>query len=135
MPEALRLADGYREKQVLVDAFAGRVPKSIAARGKQPYRAPAKSCFGSARTAERINEQLARTLPSIGFLNVDRVRKFVQRAVRPEGGMSQRDEVAFVSLLSMLELFSAFISDFRHPTFPDRLLTTVHDERRDAKRP
>jgi len=134
LPVELRLEHGLREKQVLKSAFANRLPPEIAARPKQPYRAPDASAFLD--QAGQVDEIDAALLPAelatIEALDLETSLRFLDMIRRkPPDRLSQAENQAFVLLLSLSLLNRSFVCqghDFRQPGL--RLWPrTIHDRR------
>ena len=134
LPVELRLENGLREKQILKSAFADRLPPEIAARPKQPYRAPDAPAFlGQASQIDEIDAALAPgELATIEMLDLETSLRFLDMIRRkPPDRLSQAENQAFVLLLSLSLLNRSFVCrkhDFRQPG--RRLLPcTIHDRR------
>ena len=105
---------GLEEKFVLKQAFAPILPADIAARPKQPYRAPIAACFGrdidnlGARLLER--DALLRT----GFANPQAVERLMQTKTAEGGrGLSERDEMTVATIVSLQLLDHHFVEGAR----------------------
>jgi asparagine synthase (glutamine-hydrolysing) len=134
MPESLRLQDGTREKQVLVEAFASRLPPRIAARRKQPYRAPGVGSFRGRRAAERLAALLhPDRVRDIGLFHPGRLAQFLTRIAGAGMAVSPREEMAFVALVSTAELYESFIRNPPRATFPEHRVTVASDHRQTAR--
>lgn len=130
MPEPYRLRDGVHEKQILVEAFASRLPPGISSRRKQPYRAPGVRSFRGARAAERVASLLhPNRVRDIGLFHEERLTQFVARVGQAGVTLSPRDEMTFVALLSTAELHEAFVKELPRPEFPEHLVTVAIDRR------
>jgi asparagine synthase (glutamine-hydrolysing) len=89
-----------REKHLLKEAMRSRLPASITARHKQPYRAPDAAAFIGPRAPEYVNDLMgAAKIARYGYFDPDKVGRLVaklQRAKVP----AARDNMAFVGILS-----------------------------------
>jgi asparagine synthase (glutamine-hydrolysing) len=92
IPTEMKLK-GLDEKHILKRAARGLIPASIAARQKQPYRAPDSESF---RNAAYVEDAFA---TPTGLFNPNAVLKLAQKA--KSGAMTGfRDNAAFVGILS-----------------------------------
>jgi asparagine synthase (glutamine-hydrolysing) len=101
LPDDLKLL-GLSEKVALKRAFADRVPASIIARKKQPYRAPVVRPFVAPAPAY-VEELLGpEALLAGGLFNPTAVAQLFAKCRATGGvGMSNSDEMAFCAVLSM----------------------------------
>jgi asparagine synthase (glutamine-hydrolysing) len=136
LPMEFRLKDGVNEKYILKEAFKSKIPDTIRLRPKQPYRAPAASCFLESR-AGWVDDALSReSFQACGVIDIAHAERFVAklRTMRAEQ-ISPRDDQAFILLLSLVLLHRNFIADFRPPVndVTSRLIRMV-DARSDRVR-
>jgi asparagine synthase (glutamine-hydrolysing) len=120
LPDDLKLA-GLNEKVALKRAFAGDIPDSILRRKKQPYRAPVVAPFFSPSIPAYLEEVLAPdAVRAAGVLNPDAVGQLVAKCRATRGvGMSNTDEVAFCSVLSISLIARDIVGGARlHPRSP-----------------
>ncbi len=99
LPEKRKL-DGMREKAALRDVAARVLPAGIAARQKQPYRAPEITPFFGPDAPGWVAEALSRSeLAATGLWDGDRVASLVRRC---ESGRAtgMRESMALVGILS-----------------------------------
>ena len=92
--------DGMREKAALRDVAARVLPEGIAARQKQPYRAPEITPFFGPDAPGWVDEALSRSaLAATGLWDGDRVASLVRRC---ESGRAtgMRESMALVGILS-----------------------------------
>lgn len=134
LPVELRLEHGLREKQILKSAFAEHLPPEIAARPKQPYRAPDAPAFlGQAGQVDEVDAALhPAELATIEVLDLGTSLRFLDMIRRkPPDRLSQAENQAFVLLLSLSLLNRSFVCqghDFRQPRW-HLLPRTIHDRR------
>jgi asparagine synthase (glutamine-hydrolysing) len=108
---------GLDEKHVLKRAFSDLVPAEIAARPKQPYRAPdAASIF----VADAPDWVAASTSPddiaAAGIWNPRAVELLWEKARRTGGrGMGNTDNMRIMAVLTMQVLHQKFVRDWRAP--------------------
>ncbi len=115
------------EKYLLKRAFGHLVPESIAARHKQPYRAPDASSFVNPQTGKprtRYIEELLspECIREYGIFDVPSVQKLIDKA-KSGRAVSFLDNAAVVGILSTQALIDQFVINFeerltnaRHPT-------------------
>ena len=124
----------FCNEQILKSALANRLPPEIAARPKQPYRAPDAPAF--LELATPVDEIDAALLPAelatIEVLELETSRRFLDMIRRkPPDRLSQAENQAFVLLLSLSLLNRSLVRqghDFRQPRLR-RLPCTIHDRR------
>jgi asparagine synthase (glutamine-hydrolysing) len=89
-----------REKNLLKEAMRSRLPQSITARHKQPYRAPDAAAFLGDHAPPYVAALMDRkAIADYGYFDADKVSRLVaklQRAKVP----AARDNMAFVGILS-----------------------------------
>jgi asparagine synthase (glutamine-hydrolysing) len=104
------------EKHVLKRAAAGLVPPSIAARAKQPYRAPEGTSFLGGREEEYVGELLAPArIAADGVFDAVAVERLVEK-VRDGRAIGVKDNMALVGILSTQLLIHHFMR-----TVPERV--------------
>lgn len=99
------------EKHVLKRAAAGLIPPSIAARSKQPYRAPeAMSFFSTGGEADYVGELLAPArIAADGVFDPVAVERLVEK-FRERRAIGVKDNMALVGILSTQLLIHQFIT-------------------------
>ena len=114
LPARLKLC-GLHEKVLLRRAFASQLPRSIARRTKQPYRAPDSACFfdgppGEQRLREETAELLSpASLSDASLFDAAAVAKLVQKC-RSGRAIGFGDNMAFVGIVSMMWLHRQFVA-------------------------
>ncbi len=89
-----------REKNLLKEAMRSRLPASITARHKQPYRAPDAAAFLGPHAPEYVNELMGRAaIARYGYFDPDKVGRLVAKLGRAKVPAA-RDNMAFVGILS-----------------------------------
>ena len=89
-----------REKHLLREAMKHDLPVSIAARHKQPYRAPDAAAFLTGATPDYVNQLLGRDcVARYGYFDPDRVERLVAKLKNARVDAA-RDNMAFVGILS-----------------------------------
>jgi asparagine synthase (glutamine-hydrolysing) len=114
LPQEFLLSPAGDEKFVLKQAFRASLPREILEKPKQPYRAPdAQSFFaaGQGRFADWVeyllDERRLRALHPVDPAAAMRLIAKIRRT--PRGGVSPREDQAFVLLLSLSVLDRQFI--------------------------
>ncbi|MEB2285444.1 MAG: asparagine synthase (glutamine-hydrolyzing) [Polyangiaceae bacterium UTPRO1] len=122
LPQELKLGPDMDEKWILKRAFPDTLPPSILAKPKQPYRAPDLSAFLGAADADYTEALFSeRELAKLPFLNGAFCRQFLKKVrTAPPGGISQRENQAFILLLSTALLHRYFVQR-EHPRREVRL--------------
>lgn len=96
------------EKYILKRAFADMLPASIAARRKQPYRAPISACFaGKSNLAAQLLHTQA--LQRTGFTDVPMVDRLLQKARLDGAAVSEREGMAIATIASLQLLHHLFV--------------------------
>lgn len=98
IPPGMKLK-GLREKHLLRKAMADLLPPAIAARPKQPYRAPESSAFAGSEGAYVQDLLSAQAVATDGLFNPQATARLVDKAGRGAAS-SFRDNAAFVGVLS-----------------------------------
>jgi asparagine synthase (glutamine-hydrolysing) len=116
LPQDLKLGPNMDEKWILKRAFPDTLPESILKKPKQPYRAPDLSAFLGAGEADYTEALFSeRELAKMPFLNGAFCQQFLKKVRNaPPGGISQRENQAFVLLLSTALLHRYFVQG-EHP--------------------
>jgi asparagine synthase (glutamine-hydrolysing) len=112
LPERSKLK-GLREKDILRRWANGRIPGPVAARGKQPYRAPDAPAFFGKDQPEYVRELLQpRSIRSAGLFEPSSVAGLVRRC---ESGraLGFRENQAFVAVLSAQAWHHQFVEGQR----------------------
>lgn len=101
---------GLREKVLLRQALAGRVPEEILKRSKQPYRAPdCRSFFESGKALPYVEELTsADSLRRSGYFDPEAVAHLLDKC-RSGRALGAADNMAFVGMLSTLLLHEHFL--------------------------
>jgi asparagine synthase (glutamine-hydrolysing) len=101
---------GLEEKFILRHAFRDLVPRAVAQRPKQPYRAPISACFP--RDGEYLAAQLLspEALRRTGFVRVSAVEKLLDRRRTNTSVPNERDEMAVATVASLQLLHHHFIA-------------------------
>jgi asparagine synthase (glutamine-hydrolysing) len=109
LPARLKLC-GLHEKVLLKRAFRSRLPASISARTKQPYRAPdSASFFVDGRLREPTAELLdRRSLDDAGLFDPASVERLVDKC-RAGRAIGFGDNMAFVGIVSTMLLHRQFV--------------------------
>jgi len=108
IPSRLKLRT-LREKHVLRESMASRLPAAIGNRSKQPYRAPDSASFFGKRAPAYVSELLSHSaIASAGLFDAAAVAKLARKcaAGRPLGF---RDNMALVGVISGQLWTDAFI--------------------------
>ena len=80
-----------REKHLLKEAMRARLPASITARHKQPYRAPDAAAFLAPGAPAYVTELMGRkALADYGYFDPDKVGRLVAQAAAREGARGAR---------------------------------------------
>jgi asparagine synthase (glutamine-hydrolysing) len=99
IPARLKLR-GLREKHILRESFAHRLPAAIGARPKQPYRAPDSASFFGAGAPAYVSERLSHAaVSSAGLFDAGAVAKLARKCASG-GAPGFRDNTALVGVLS-----------------------------------
>jgi asparagine synthase (glutamine-hydrolysing) len=99
-----------REKHILKEAMKDRLPPSIAARPKQPYRAPDAAAFLGPQAPEYVSELMGRAaISGYGYFDPDKVGRLVAKLERARVPAA-RDNMAFVGILSTQLWHAQFVA-------------------------
>lgn len=110
LPPRLRL-NGLADKYLLRQSAKGIIPPAIAARPKQPYRAPISRCFLGENRPDYVDELLSpESLRGCGCFDPEKVAKLVEKGRKQDGGLlSERENMALVGVLSTQLLNRLFL--------------------------
>ena len=116
LPQDLKLGPDMDEKWILKQAFPDTLPPSILKKPKQPYRAPDLSAFLGSSDADYTEALFSeQELAKLPFLNAAFCQQFLKKVRNaPPGGISQRENQAFILLLSTALLHRYFVAR-EHP--------------------
>jgi asparagine synthase (glutamine-hydrolysing) len=112
---ANQLHPGYkmhvlREKHLLKEAMRTRLPASIYARHKQPYRAPDAAAFLGSHAPEYVSELMGKAaIAGYGYFDPDKVSRLVNKLQRARVPAA-RDNMAFVGILSTQLWHAQFVA-------------------------
>jgi asparagine synthase (glutamine-hydrolysing) len=108
IPPRMKL-QGLTEKQILRRAFGAYLPKTIAERTKQPYRAPDGVCFFGEGAPEYVEDLLSEPVVArCGVFSPPAVSRLA-RKFRDGRNVSGRDNMAVVGILSVQLLHELFV--------------------------
>jgi asparagine synthase (glutamine-hydrolysing) len=111
LPPRLKMK-ALSEKYLLKRCARGIVPPSIAARRKQPYRAPEGKSFLGAASPEYVDTLLSSAhLARTGIFNPVAVRKLVDKH-KSGRAVGIKDNMALVGILSSELVVDAFVNNF-----------------------
>lgn len=100
------------EKNILKRAYQDMLPPEIVNRPKQPYRAPISQCFLSGRNPVAAQVLSSEAIRKAGYFEPTTAKKLLAKATKVaagDGRMSERDDMAVVSMVSMQLLHHHFI--------------------------
>jgi asparagine synthase (glutamine-hydrolysing) len=122
---------GLRDKFILREAAADLIPRELAYRQKQPYRAPISRCFFGEEALPYVEDLLSETsLREKGYFHAGKVSKLVDKIRRQQGQLlSERENMALIGILSTQLLDEMFIKDFPHKSIVLPEQVTVYDRR------
>jgi asparagine synthase (glutamine-hydrolysing) len=99
-----------REKHLLKEAMRERLPASIVARHKQPYRAPDAAAFLTPDAPAYVAELMDRkAISDYGYFDADKVSRLVTKLTRAKVPAA-RDNMAFVGILSTQLWHAQFVA-------------------------
>jgi asparagine synthase (glutamine-hydrolysing) len=99
IPSRLKLKS-LREKHILRESMAGRLPAAIGDRPKQPYRAPESASFFRADAPSYVAERLSHAaVASAGLFDAAKVGMLARKCAS-SGAIGFRDNTALVGVLS-----------------------------------
>jgi len=109
---------GLTDKFILRKAAIDLIPRELALRPKQPYRAPISRCFFGETPLPYVEELLSeRSLRGKGYFNADKVTKLVDK-IKGQAGrlLSERENMAIIGILSTQLLDEMYIQKYPfHP--------------------
>jgi asparagine synthase (glutamine-hydrolysing) len=113
LPQRFKLL-GLRDKLALRRLASGLLPSEIAARPKQPYRAPMAPVLFADGAPETIFRDLdVEALRRFGLVEVEPARKLVEKAASRNGVMGgEREEMALIGVLTLQILARQFLEEF-----------------------
>jgi asparagine synthase (glutamine-hydrolysing) len=116
---------GLKDKYILRRAASGMIPRELASRPKQPYRAPISRCFLRNPSPDYIDELLSeKTLRRTGYFDPRKVKGLIEKGIRMDRNLlSERENMALVGIISTQLLHYMFIENFpwRKIQEPDNL--------------
>lgn len=124
LPATFKL-NGLTEKYILKRAAKDLIPKELAERSKQPYRAPISRCFMSDEAPDYVNEMLSESaIKTTGYFHPKKVANLVSKCRRENGRLtSERENMALVGILSTQLADHMFVRNF--PAYPLELPENV----------
>lgn len=110
LPPRMRL-NGLADKYLLRQSAKRIIPPTIAARPKQPYRAPISRCFLGENRPDYVDELLSpASLKRFGCFDSGKVARLVEKGRKQDGGLlSERENMALVGVLSTQLLNCMFL--------------------------
>lgn len=111
--------NGFEEKHILKEAFARSIPPRIAARRKQPYRAPDAACFTTDGVAPDWLHELTNpeAIQTDGVFRSESSWRLLSKVVACGGHrMSNADNMSISALISTTLLVREMVDS---PTMPD----------------
>lgn len=103
---------GLNEKWLLKAAMKDKIPESIRSRNKQPYRAPDSASFFNPAPHPIVEEMMnPARINSYGYFCPTKVKFLVQKLARGATA-NQRDNMAFIGILSTQLWHKHFIEDY-----------------------
>ena len=104
------------EKYLLKKSMRHLLPKEIASRYKQPYRAPEAPVFVGGKESDYVQELLgAAAVENAGYFDARRVSHLVKK-VQSGRAIGAKDNMAFVGILSTQIWHQHFVEQF-HENF------------------
>jgi asparagine synthase (glutamine-hydrolysing) len=124
LPARFRL-HGLKDKFILRKAAANIIPRELAQRPKQPYRAPISHCFLGNRQHDYVNDLLSeQALQRTGVFDSSKVAGLVEKCRKHQGNLlSERENMALVGILStqLLDHFFCANCPKPQPIDPEKL--------------
>lgn len=107
----LRFDDGFDEKRLLRQAFAGQLPESVVNKRKFPYRAPDAAAFAAARP-DYLDLLLSDAeLAKLDYLDTGFAKRLCAKVLtKPAAEISTKENQTFLFLLSLALLHHAFVA-------------------------
>jgi asparagine synthase (glutamine-hydrolysing) len=104
---------GIEEKYVLRRAAADLVPATVAARPKQPYRAPIAACFAPGNHNPGARLLRREELLAAGILNAPAIQRLMDKAAaNSDASLSEREEMSIATAVSLQLFHQQFIANF-----------------------
>ncbi len=125
---------GLKDKFILRAAAADLIPRELAYRQKQPYRAPASRCFFGDHKLDYVDELLSEeSLRDKGYFHPGKVSKLVDKIHRQKGHLlSERENMGLIGILSTQLLDELFIRNFPYRQVVEPENVKVYDFRSKA---
>ena len=121
---------GLKEKYILKRSFQDLLPREIVHRTKHPYRAPIIKGLLHKETPVEIQTALSdEALQKAGLFDAHKVKNFLKKLHRVNNP-SERDNMAFVGIVSSQLLFDKFITHFPEAPEENFPLTVFVDQRK-----
>jgi asparagine synthase (glutamine-hydrolysing) len=122
---------GLKDKFILREAAADLIPREMAYRQKQPYRAPISRCFFGDETLPYVEDLLSDSaLKDKGYFHPEKVSKLADKVRRQQGQLlSERENMALIGILSTQLLDEMFIKNFPHKPIALPEEVKVYDHR------
>lgn len=122
---------GLKDKFILREAAADLIPRELAYRQKQPYRAPVSRCFFGDHKLGYVDELLSEeSLRDKGYFHPGKVSKLVDKIRRQEGRLlSERENMGLVGILSTQLVDELFIRKFPYRQVVEPENVKVYDFR------
>ncbi|MBE0555887.1 MAG: asparagine synthetase B, partial [Proteobacteria bacterium] len=107
------------------------IPRELAYRQKQPYRAPTGRCFFGSHKLAYVDELLSeQSLRDKGYFHPGKVSKLVDKIHRQEGQLlSERENMALIGILSTQLMDELFIKNFPYRQVVEPENVRVYDFR------
>jgi asparagine synthase (glutamine-hydrolysing) len=107
------------------------IPKELASRPKQPYRAPISRCFLRNPPLDYTNELLSENnLKRTGYFDPRKVNGLIEKGLKMDRNLlSERENMALVGILSTQLLHNMFIENFPWHTVREPENLKVYDLR------
>ncbi len=123
---------GLNEKYILKKSFDGILPKEIASRPKNPYRAPIKQSLLNEKTTEYTKEALSeKSLSSAGLFDAGKAAKLLRKAQSVDH-LSEIDSMALVGILSSQIVHRHFIQSLQEISADSVTPALIVDRRSEA---
>ena len=104
---------GLSEKSLLKKAMAGRLPKTILKRPKQPYRAPESRAFLRSRVGAAVLDHMSGpNVNAAGYFDSGLVQRLVAKCEKLSS-TGFRDNLAFVGILSTQVWHETFVNGLK----------------------
>ena len=125
--------NGLKDKFLLRQAAADLIPKELAQRPKQPYRAPISRCFLGKDAPEYVKGLLSeKKIREAGYFDPVKVNRLVQKGDNQKGFLlSERENMDLIGIISTQLLHEQFVSGFpcRPPSGINNLTVYVNKTR------